>query len=310
MLFLNRRGFAPILMCAKCGWHAACQQCDIGMTYHAAARKTICHHCGIEENIKPSCPECGNKRLTTQGQGTERIEHVLKTHFPDTPVIRIDRDSTSRKGTLEEKLSLVKGGKPVILIGTQMLTKGHDFPNLTLVGILDVDQALFSMDFRAQERLAQQVIQVAGRAGRGAAKGRVVLQSSQPEHPLLLNLLSLGYYKTARNILNERQMWNYPPYGAQALIRVSSNSADSGLKFLGKLRDGLQYLTSDQIEVLGPIPSPLPKRANRYRFQLLFSAPQRRLIQHIMQNALAQLLMLRKTGGIRWTIDIDPSDFF
>ncbi len=321
MLFLNRRGFAPILMCPKCGWHAACQQCDIGMTYHAAARKTICHHCGKEEPVKPICPECGSDRLTTQGQGTERIEQVLNTHFPKTSVVRIDRDSTTRKGSLEKKLKQVHSGEPVILIGTQMLTKGHDFPNLTLVGILDIDQALFSMDFRAHERLTQQIIQVAGRAGRGEVKGRVVLQSSQPEHPLLLNLLSLGYYQTSKNILNERYLWNYPPYGAQALIRVSCDRAEAGYKFLDKLHAVLQQLlqqlldnlsksqNENQIVLLGPIASPLAKRANRYRFQLLLSAPKRGLLHHILKKALAHLLVFRKTGGVRWSIDVDPTDF-
>ena len=318
MLFLNRRGFAPILMCPKCGWHAACQQCEIGMTYHAFARKTICHHCGAEKKVEPTCPECDSDKLTTQGQGTERIEQILTTHFPNTPVIRIDRDSTSRKGALEKKLKQVHGGEPVILIGTQMLTKGHDFPNLTLVGILDIDQALFSMDFRAHERLAQQIIQVAGRAGRGEVKGRVVLQSSQPEHPLLLNLLSLGYYQTAKNILNERHLWNYPPYGAQALIRVSCDRIEAGFNFLDKLQNVLQQWLDDdlsksqsenQIVMLGPIPSPLAKRANRYRFQLLFSARQRGLLHHFLGQALAHLLTFRKTGGIRWYIDVDPTDF-
>ena len=318
MLFLNRRGFAPVLMCPKCGWHAACKQCDIGMTYHASSRKTICHHCGAEEQVNPVCPDCGSNKLTTQGQGTERVEQVLTTHFPETPVIRIDRDSTSKKGALEQKLNKVQAGEPVILIGTQMLTKGHDFPNLTLVGILDIDQALFSMDFRAQERLAQQIIQVAGRAGRGEIKGRVVLQSSQPEHPLLLNLMSLGYYQTARNILNERNLWRYPPYGAQALIRVSSNSTDSGYNFLDKLQDALRKLQDSQmgnndaekqITLLGPIPSPLAKRANRYRFQLLLAAPQRGMLHFFLEESLALLLTYKKIDGIRWAIDVDPSDF-
>lgn len=313
MLFLNRRGFAPILMCPKCGWHAACEQCDIGMTYHASAKKTICHHCATEKKVEPNCPDCGSGRLTTQGQGTERVEQVLNTHFPQTPVIRIDRDSTSRKGELEKKLSLVQDGKPVILIGTQMLTKGHDFPNLTLVGILDVDQALFSMDYRAQERLAQQIVQVAGRAGRGDAKGRVVLQSSQPEHPLLLNLLSLGYYQTAKNILNERVVWDYPPYGAQALIRVSSDKVDAGFNFLHKLQEALQspgnYQDKDHITLLGPIPSPLAKKANRYRFQLLLSAPKRGMLHQYLSSVLPLLVSFRKSGGIRWTIDVDPIDF-
>ncbi len=312
MLFLNRRGFAPVLMCPACGWHAVCRHCDIGMTYHASSHKVICHHCGLEETVGKACSECGNKRLTTQGQGTERIEKVLMTHFPNTPVIRIDRDSTSRKGALEKKLEIVKTAKPVILIGTQMLTKGHDFPNLTFVGILDVDQALFSMDFRAHEKLAQQIIQVAGRAGRGEIKGNVVLQSSQPEHPLLLSLLNTGYFQTATHILNERQVWNYPPYGAQALIRVSATKPDAGFNFLNRLSDDLKTITEmleKTVFMLGPIASPLAKRSDRYRFQLLFSADKKGALHQILEMALPFLLTYRKTGGIRWSIDIDPIDF-
>ena len=309
MLFLNRRGFAPVLMCPACGWHAVCQQCDIGMTYHASFRKIICHHCGIEKQVESVCPDCGSDKLTTQGQGTERIEQVLKAHFPDTSVVRVDRDSTSRKGELEKKLEEVKSGKTVILIGTQMLTKGHDFPKLTLVGILDIDQALFSMDFRAHERLAQQIIQVAGRAGRGELKGRVVLQSSQPEHPLLLNLLSLGYYQTAKNILEERLLWAYPPFGAQALIRVNSHDADAGLNFLNQLKVDLDSKLNEGMFLLGPIPSPLAKKANRYRFQLLFSASKRSILHKVMRDLLFNILSYKKKGGIRWSIDIDPTEF-
>jgi len=319
MLFLNRRGFAPVLMCPGCGWHASCPHCDIGMTYHASAHKLICHHCGVEQLAKPVCPDCGSEKITTQGQGTERIEQVLNTHFPDTPVIRIDRDSTSRKGSLEKKLKKIHEGRPVILIGTQMLTKGHDFPKLTLVGILDVDQSLFSMDYRAQERLAQQVIQVAGRAGRGDEPGRVVLQTSQPEHPLLLSLLSLGYLKSAEQILNERQLWNYPPCGAQALIRVSADNAEAGISFLNTLRMRLQQAineaetkiadTDKELSLLGPMSSPLAKRANRYRFQLLMTSGKRASLHKMLEQALAHLIVARKTGGVRWTIDVDPMDF-
>lgn len=319
MLFLNRRGFAPVLMCPGCGWHASCPHCETGMTYHASAHKLICHHCGVEQGVKPVCPECGSEKITTQGQGTERIEQVLNTHFPEIPVIRIDRDSTSRKGSLEKKLKKIHEGLPVILIGTQMLTKGHDFPKLTLVGILDVDQSLFSVDYRAQERLAQQVIQVAGRAGRGDETGRVVLQTSQPEHPLLLSLLSLGYLKTAEQILNERQLWNYPPCGAQALIRVSADNADAGVSFLNNLRIRLQEalnvveaqsdVTDTEPSLLGPMSSPLAKRANRYRFQLLLTSGKRASLHKMLEQALAFLLAARKTGGVRWAIDIDPLDF-
>ena len=309
MLFLNRRGFAPVLMCPSCGWHAECKQCDIGMTYHAASGRVICHHCGAQEQVKKTCPECNSSKLTTQGQGTERIEEVLKTHFPETPVIRIDRDSTSRKGSLEKKLQQVHQGDPVILIGTQMLTKGHDFPNLTLVGILDVDQALFSMDYRAQERLAQQILQVAGRAGRGGKKGRVVLQTSQPEHPLLLSLLSNGYYQSAEQILNERRQWSYPPFGAQALIRANAPNSDSAYLFLQKVEKQMRLELLDGCEMMGPMPSPMIKRAGRYRFQILLSSHQRGLLHAMLEKMLQILIRARRTGGVRWVIDVDPVDF-
>ncbi len=307
MIFLNRRGFAPILMCPACGWHAHCQRCEIGMTYHSSAGKVICHHCGDEKHVKATCPECKSNRLTTSGQGTERVEEVLNTHFPNTPVIRVDRDSTTKKGSLDKKLDEVRSGKPVILIGTQMLTKGHDFPNLTLVGILDIDQALFSMDYRAQERLTQQILQVAGRAGRGEAKGRVVLQTSQPQHPILISLLSQGYLHTAKNIMNERRQWNYPPIGAQALIKVSANNSDAGMNFLLRLSEDIRGQV--EVDLLGPMPSPLPKRANRYRFQLLVGSNKRKSLHLGLHGIMNILIGAKKTGGIRWVVDVDPVDF-
>ncbi|WP_299879828.1 primosomal protein N' [uncultured Cocleimonas sp.] len=309
MLFLNRRGFAPVLMCQDCGWHAVCSHCDMGMTYHASMGKIICHHCGYEERVKSTCPDCSSTKLTTQGQGTERIEEVLNTHFPETPVIRIDRDSTSRKGSLEEKLELVNSGEPVILIGTQMLTKGHDFPKLTLVGILDVDQALFSMDYRAHERLAQQVLQVAGRAGRGEAKGKVILQTSQPQHPMLLSLLSQGYASTAQQILNERKLWNYPPLGCQALVRVNALDLQLAHNFISTLGADLAAINSEKVMLLGPMPSPLARRAKRYRFQLLISAEKRGDLHGFLHSVLSIISKIRKTGGVRWMIDVDPVDF-
>lgn len=309
MLFLNRRGFAPVLMCQGCGWHACCQYCDIGMTYHAAAHKVVCHHCGQQQAVKPICPDCGSKRVTTQGQGTERIESTLNAHFPNTLVIRIDRDSTSKKGSLERKLKKVFSGESVILIGTQMLAKGHDFPNLTLVGILDVDQALFSMDYRAHERFAQQVLQVAGRAGRGEGAGRVILQTSQPQHPLISDLLSQGYRETAIKILNERKAWSYPPFATQALIRVSANSSEMGMSFLQLFRQDLDKVVENKVIILGPMASPLFKKANRYRFQLLLSSEKRGDIHKVLNDALFFLMGYRRVGGIRWVIDVDPVNF-
>lgn len=310
MLFLNRRGFAPILMCPDCGWHSSCAKCDIGMTYHASTAKTICHHCGAEEKVQSNCPACNSDHLTTLGQGTERIEEVLNSHFPDYPVIRVDRDTTAKKGALESKLQQVKSGKPVILIGTQMLTKGHDFPNLTLVGILDIDQALFSMDFRAHERLVQQVLQVAGRAGRAKKKGKVILQTTQPKHPIILSLLKKSYAEISQQILNERQLWHYPPLGAQALIRVSALELQQAKQFIDKIYNEFSSINNPNVELLGPMPSVLSKRANRYRLQLLLSAPKgRKELHHLITAALPKLLKMKKAGGVRWLIDIDPVDF-
>ena len=308
MLFLNRRGFAPVLYCPSCGWHAVCPSCDANMTYHASFRKTICHHCSYEEVVTHKCPSCNHTGITTQGQGTERIEQVLQSHFPDTPVVRIDRDTTSRKGSLDSKLAVVREGKPVILIGTQMLTKGHDFPNLTLVGILDVDQSLFSMDYRAQEQLAQQIIQVSGRAGRGERKGRVLLQTSQPEHPLLTNLLGKGYLNIAKQLLSERKTWRYPPFGFQVLIRASALDKEQGLNFLHQVSSELS-LTLDQktgVSLLGPVPSPMEKRANRYRSQLLINANSRSSLHNILAIAITKLQAYKKPSNIRWSVDVDP----
>lgn len=313
MLFLNRRGFSPILMCPDCGWHATCLNCNMSMTYHANAKKIICHHCSFESRVGSNCPECQKNRLTTLGQGTERIESVLNTYFPNTPVLRIDKDSTSRKGSLEKKLEQVNKGEPVILIGTQMLTKGHDFPKLTLVGILDIDQALFSIDYRAQERLAQQILQVAGRAGRGSDSGNVILQTSQPEHPLLLNLLTQGYTETAQQLLHERALWHYPPLGSQALIKV--NAADEAIAYnfinniYTQLKTSQEQNSQDNIELLGPMPSLIAKRANRYRFQILISARNRGNLHHYLSHCFSILTQARKLGGTRWSLDIDPTDF-
>jgi primosomal protein N' (replication factor Y) len=313
MLFLNRRGFAPVLYCPTCGWQATCQACNINMTYHAGFKKTICHHCGYEERVSSSCPDCQHVGVTTLGQGTERIEHVLRSYFPNIAVIRIDSDTTSRKGALESKLAIVQQGKPVILVGTQMLTKGHDFPKLTLVGVLDIDRALFSIDYRAKEQLAQQIVQVSGRAGRGESKGRVLLQTSQPDHPLLTHLLSKGYLNIAKQLLSERERWNYPPFGFQVLIRVTSTHETKGFSFLQQLSQALladevssEISQQANVTLLGPVPSPMEKRAGRYRTQLLMSSTGRVALHQLLFKAIVKLQAYNKAGNIKWSIDVDP----
>nr|CAA6830845.1 MAG: Helicase PriA essential for oriC/DnaA-independent DNA replication [uncultured Thiotrichaceae bacterium] len=305
MVFINRRGFAPVLMCPSCGWQAQCPECSSNMTFHTRGSRLICHHCGTDRMADNHCPDCRGQQLTTQGQGTERIELMLQQHFRDTDVLRIDRDSTSRKGELQRHLDIVHNTERLLLVGTQMLAKGHDFPNLTLVVILDIDQALMSSEYHALERFGQLLTQVAGRAGRGNKSGQVILQTTQPEHPVLLTLLQHGYHPFARQILEERQRWTYPPFGYQALIRASAKDMEAALDTLTSIRNIMQAQSTDII-LMGPIPAPMEKRAGRYRAQLLVQAKNRQL----RHNNLKQLTLNEKNilnkRGVRWSIDIDP----
>ena len=309
MVFLNRRGFAPALYCPSCGWQANCEHCSVKMTWHARRNKLVCHHCGAEQITPLRCPQCQNPQLTTQGQGTGRLELALQTHFPAAVVVRIDRDSTSRKGELEAKLATVRSNDPLILVGTQMLAKGHDFPNLTLVIILDIDQSLLSTDYRALERLGQLLVQVAGRAGRADKAGRVILQTSQPDHPLLHQLVGHGYTPFARQLLEDRKRWHFPPFGYQALIRASSTvSMEKALQFLEHISQ-LLISGSTDIQRLGPIPALLEKRANRYRAQLLLGSQQRAALHAALHQVLQASAKLPGRASIRWSIDVDPIDF-
>ncbi|MFI0460394.1 MAG: primosomal protein N', partial [Candidatus Thiodiazotropha endolucinida] len=225
LLFLNRRGYAPMLTCHACGWLTDCPRCDARMTHHRQLRLLWCHHCGHQRREPDHCPECGSPDLRPLGQGTERVEEALQRHFPETPLARIDRDSTSRKGALEQILSRIKAGEFPLLLGTQMLAKGHHFPDVTLVAILDVDHGLFGADFRASERMAQLVLQVAGRAGRAKRPGRVLIQTRHPDHPLMQLLTKRGYEAFADEALEERRAAAFPPYSHQVLLRAESTKA-------------------------------------------------------------------------------------
>lgn len=308
MIFLNRRGFAPALFCPSCGWQATCHHCSVKMTWHARRNRLVCHHCGAEHPTPAECPSCHNPKLTTQGQGTERVELALQSTFSDFPVIRIDRDSTSRKGELEDKLTTVRSNEPLILVGTQMLAKGHDFPNLTLVVILDIDQALLSTDYRALEKLGQLLVQVAGRAGRAEKPGLVILQTTQPQHPLLHQLVGQGYTPFARHLLEERKRWHFPPYGYHALIRANASSMEKALKLLDHIRQQLAG-GGYNIQQLGPVPAPLEKRANRYRAHLLLGSQQRASLHNAVKFLVTHETKLPGRSSVRWSIDIDPLDF-
>jgi len=309
LLFLNRRGFAPTLMCHDCGWIAVCQRCDRHMTYHQGERRLRCHHCGAERRADQHCGQCQSENLVSVGAGTERIEAALRERFSDTDIIRIDRDTTRRRGSLEGLLDKIKHGQRQILIGTQMLAKGHHFPNVTLVGVIDADQGLHSAEFRAPERMAQQILQVAGRAGRADQPGEVIIQTHHPDHPLLLSLIRAGYNAFARELLKEREAAALPPYTAMALFRAEAVDRDAPLAFLEQVRGRLQQVSDAQVRLFGPFPAPMAKRAGRFRAQLVVQAAQRLPLQQLLARTLPHIESI-KSAKVRWSIDVDPVDTY
>ncbi|MGL5538026.1 MAG: replication restart helicase PriA, partial [Aeromonas veronii] len=308
MLFLNRRGYAPALICHQCGWSAACERCDAWYTWHQAGRRLHCHHCDSVRPLPHHCPECGSNELIGSGVGTEQLEQLLTTVFPQYPVVRIDRDNTRRKGELEAHLGDIKAGKYKILIGTQMLAKGHHFPDVTLVGLLDVDGALFSADFRAAEKLAQLYTQVAGRAGRASKPGLVVLQSRHPEHALLQDLTQNGYGHFADTALKERRLLGLPPFSYQGLFRAEANGRDEVQLFLARLADTLRSARYPHVQVLGPISGFMERKAGKFRMQLLVQGPNRAPLAQLLDWAVKELEGWPETKRVRWSLDIDPTE--
>lgn len=306
LLFLNRRGFAPVLLCHECGWIAQCRHCDKPYTYHQQRRVLRCHHCDAQSAVPIQCGECGSTHLITIGLGTEQLEEYLTQHFPQYGIARIDRDTTARKGKLDDYLSDIHSGKSQILIGTQMLAKGHHFPNVTLVALVNVDSALFSLDFRAEERLAQLYTQVAGRAGRAHKQGEVVLQTHYPDHPLLQTLLSKGYAAFAQENLQLRQKMVLPPFAFQALFKAQSRHSHEAEHYLTQIAEFLREVNMEGLQILGPMPAPFSKKAGQFRWQLL--------LQHHNRQKLHQMLRyfqsgnLAKPNNVRFVLDVDPLD--
>lgn len=307
LLFLNRRGFAPALFCASCGWVAACRHCDARYTWHRRNARLRCHHCGDETALPPACPDCGAD-LRPVGEGTERLEDALSRRFPDVPIARIDRDSTRRRGSVERILDDVRDGRTRILVGTQMMAKGHDFPGVTLVGIVNADQGLFGTDFRAGERLAQTLVQVSGRAGRAARPGEVLVQTSCPEHPLLQRLLTGGYEAFAAAALEERRAAGWPPYAHLAILRAEAAKPELAMRFLAACRAAL-HAPADLI-VLGPAPAPMEKRGGRWRAQLLLQSTARPVLHGALAELKACAPTLVEARGVRWFCEVDPQDLF
>lgn len=313
LLFLNRRGYAPILLCHECGWIAECQHCNRPYTYHKKQAILTCHHCERKVKIPQQCPNCGATHLITSGVGTEQLEAILSEKFPDYGISRIDRDSTARKGAMERELQQIKSNKSQILIGTQMLAKGHHFPEVTLVAMINIDGALFSEDFRSEERLAQLYVQVAGRAGRGNKTGEVVLQTHFPQHPLLQTLLQQGYSEFAQQALKLRQAMGLPPFTAQALFRSKSRNSQSAVDYLNQIRRFfVDYANHNQItdlQLLGPIEALQAKKAGQYQWQLLLQHRSRTVLQQALSDFSIQRGRLNLNSQVRCILDIDPQDF-
>ena len=309
LIFLNRRGFAPTLICSGCGHVAECPRCDSRMTVHARDRCLRCHHCGSVRPLDEHCGECGAV-MRPLGEGTQRLEDTLVRRYPRSRVMRIDSDSTQRKGAMDEALLHATRGDTDILVGTQMLSKGHHFPKLTLVGIVNADQGLFGTDFRSDERLAQSIIQVAGRAGRESRVGEVIIQTAFPAHPFWQRLIEGGYERVARDALEERRAANWPPFSWLALLRSAATRRRDAHAFLDVAAGFVAGLSRGRLRALGPVDAPMARRAGRYRAQLLLQSADRRVLHEVLRDLRPMLEADPYARKVRWSIDVDPVELF
>ncbi|MGV8933880.1 MAG: primosomal protein N' [Gallionellaceae bacterium] len=307
LLFINRRGHAPVLMCTACGWLSGCPNCAGKLVLHLKDRRLRCHHCGHQQRVPLTCPSCGNADLQAIGIGTQRVEATLQQYFPEARILRVDRDSTRNKGSWNVMRKQIQEDKVDILVGTQMLAKGHDFPNLTLVGVLNPDNALYSSDFRASEKLFAQLSQVAGRAGRASKPGEVLVQTAFPEHPLFRALMAHDYDTWARTLLAEREQAGFPPFVYQVLLRAEGRQENDVFAFMHKASAAAKAQGAD-VEVYGVVPAAMPRRANHFLAQLLVQSSTRKALQHFLREWKA-LLDSIPAQKLRWSLDVDPLDF-
>jgi primosomal protein N' (replication factor Y) len=314
LVFHNRRGYAPVIGCGACGWSSTCERCSVHAVYHKADGRLHCHHCGWQQRVPRACPECGNVDLAAVGRGTQRVEENLRELFPEARVARIDRDSTRRKGAAASLLDGVHAGEIDVLVGTQMLAKGHDFRNVTLVCVLDADSALFSPDFRAGERLFSNLMQVAGRAGRGGERSQhaeVLVQTRAPEHPLFPALVAHDFDRFARAQLADRRAASLPPYAYQVVLRAEAPQSAEALAFLAQARVTGESLideanAADRISLFDPVPMAIARIANVERAQLLAESTERPALHAFIVRWLAALRDVRTR--VRWHLEVDPVD--
>jgi len=304
LIYRNRRGFAPVLLCNECGWQADCDRCSAHLTLHRASRRLICHHCGRARPAPARCPECGSPRLEPVGAGTQRIEQALAERFPETPVLRADRDALRGRDEFEKLLARAAAGEACILVGTQMLAKGHHLSGIALAIMLDADQLLFSADFRAVERLAQSIVQVSGRAGREGA-GEFMLQTRHPDHPLFATLARGDYLAAARGLLDERLDAELPPYRHLAMVRAEAREADRAAGLLRRIRGAIE---EPAIRVAGPVEAILQRRAGYWRYQLWLLSESRPALSRQTGRLADALEALPAARGVRWHIDVDPTE--
>ncbi|MCK0165048.1 primosomal protein N' [Marinobacter sp. S6332] len=305
LVFVNRRGFAPVMMCFDCGHMVECPRCDTRLTYHRRDRAMRCHHCDYQTAATETCPKCKSETFKPVGQGTEQTEDILAANFPTTPIVRVDRDSTQRKGSIQTILQQVNTGEPCILVGTQMLAKGHDFPNVTLVIAINADGGLFSVDFRAPEQLIQTLLQVSGRAGRGTKAGNVVVQTCHSDHPLLRALCNGHYLSMADQLLAERESGLLPPFRAMAIFRAEADTMEQSLQILDSIK---RLVNAPGIEVWGPLPALIARRADRHRAQLVLNTDNRKRLNSLLSRICQTLEQQRPPKGAKWMIDVDPQE--
>ena len=309
LLYLNRRGFAPIVMCHECGWQASCHHCDSRLTLHQSLNRLLCHHCGFTQPVPSACVECGHNQIRHYGIGTEQLEQGIKKRFPDYPVLRIDRDSITSRDEFARQLKILRQGKPCLLIGTQMIAKGHDYPAITMSAILDADQALFSATYRASERLVQTAFQVSGRSGRGDQMGEAYLQTDFADHPLMQALANQSYAEIASTITQERKMLGFPPYARVVMFRADALSLELAIEKLDEIKQSLAAtMTRYSVKCIGPIPALMTRRIGRYRAQLCLISSDTRKLRNALHDAMPKIEAIKSTQSVKWVVDVDAFD--